>query len=293
MSKVFLGKGKWITSLGGIYAVSFSSSCENKNKYLCDVLVVGGGVVGTAISHCLKKEAACNGIDVSVTLLEKGICGGGASGLSAGTIWSAGKGAIRLDSAHLNLCHRSMSYYETLQKSGYDCGLVNSGNLILACTDDEVEHIRQEYSALVSTGHVAQYLKSPTAIREVEPKLSGGSALAALYTPLSGYLEPMQAVCSMKECASDAGVQIFETSGVKKIMTMNDPSSEKCFRIFLEDERIYETNHLVIAAGVACPDLLIPLGLQVCRRTSKHLLFNGVCTATGTCIWRDWNHVGI
>ena len=110
-----------------------AAECTDKPVRSYTVVVVGGGIVGTCIAHNLKQRYPKLAVDCklsgkvtieneafTVAVIEKSVCGGGASGLSAGTLWSAGHGDKNTSSSNvsLQLCATSMDYYQTIQNSG-------------------------------------------------------------------------------------------------------------------------------------------------------------------------------
>eukprot|EP01083_Nonionella_stella_P083522 231007_1 len=53
-----------------------------RNAENTDVLIIGGGIVGSSAAYCLTLQAP----DLNVTLIERNHIGSGASSLSAGTL---------------------------------------------------------------------------------------------------------------------------------------------------------------------------------------------------------------
>lgn len=268
------------------------SSTGNKKYY--DVLIVGGGIVGTSLAYEISKHNVNlpNGKPkISIALLEKDTCGSEASGMRADTIWCAGH-APHIIEPIAETCALSMDVYREVQESGHDCGLVESGNLILACNKKEAQHIHREYAFLERRGYVSEFLSNYSEIISKEPELSGTKAIAALYTPLSGYVEPMLATKAIASIATQNGVDIIENSNVDDIIInvqsnnavrgllppvtdtsyssslreqslKEDLSNISRYAVKLSNGQIYHCNHLVIAAGNNCEKLLKPLGIRI------------------------------
>lgn len=201
-------------------------------------------------------------------IFEKETFGCEASGLSAGTIWSAGHGDLTSASdASLELCAKSMDFYRDIQDKGYDCGLKRSGNLILGCNDEEAQYLLDEHNTLISNGYKSEFLSSVEAVIAQEAALKGGSAIAALYTENSGYVDPLQATHAIKEAAMDSGLYVYEYSRVVNIERLPGdimkPQFRQFWRVTTSDGTFIDAKHVVVAAGVWCPVLLFPLGIQV------------------------------
>src|SRR5579862_7837732 len=133
-----------------------------------DVLVVGGGIVGTAIAWRLAKDG------VSVTLLEKGEIGREAS-------WAAGG---MLTPVHLadyppalaDLCGASLALYEPLCReilaaSGVDPEYRTTG-LLMIVTDDGGEEAARELEVWKRERHQAVERLTKDQAIEAEPKLT-------------------------------------------------------------------------------------------------------------------------
>eukprot|EP00466_Bigelowiella_natans_P005361 jgi/Bigna1/75680/fgenesh1_pg.36_\ len=238
---------RWIRSCGprraslftavgiGIYGVSISSrdSLASEEKKECEVLVVGGGIVGASAALHVAQAQRERGQDVSVTLLEGGFIGSGASGLSAGTIWCGGEAATPtlIDV----LCAKTMQVLSQLQSlsdrnaspakdddtethnefeggqenNKFDCELVKSGALSIATTPEEVRYLREAFKAQKGRGLDVQLLDGTSAVQAVEPRLSS-RVLAAIHSPQSGHCNPGLSSIALADLAADLGAKIFE-----------------------------------------------------------------------------------
>jgi glycine/D-amino acid oxidase-like deaminating enzyme len=180
------------------------------------------------------------------------------------------------------ICAYSMDLYDHLESSGYECGLVKSGVITVACSPTEVSMLKSEHSALLQSGYTSEYLSNMSDIIRVEPALHGTSASAALHAPLGAYIDPMQATVSVANAAMDAGVAIHEHQDVKCIFrlgpfgTMDSSSSinagnsigesrfnHRRYGIVTTGGDLYTTSNVVVASGISLSDMLHGLGLHV------------------------------
>jgi hypothetical protein len=107
-----------------------------------DILIIGGGIAGTATACCLALSGH------EVTLLEQSELATEASGLNAGTIWATGWGHTPDLSSMLNM--GNLEVFKTLQLDlGYDLEFRQGGSLHAIQTEEEYAFARQEVRELL------------------------------------------------------------------------------------------------------------------------------------------------
>lgn len=140
-----------------------------------DLVVVGGGVVGTAIAYFAARSG------ISCTLLEKGVIGSGASNAASGVL-SPSPG----DGDYARLSRRSLELFHELSptlrdEGGVDIELEECGELILALDESDVialQGLRRQLSAL---GADARWIEADDLI-QMEPALNP-AVMGAIYEP--------------------------------------------------------------------------------------------------------------
>src|SRR2546429_1493810 len=146
-----------------------------------DILVIGGGIAGTATACYLAQSGR------QVILLERSELAAEASGLNAGTLWSTGWGYTPDLSSTLSM--GSLEIFKTLQLDlGYDIEFRQGGSLQAIQTEEEYAFARQEVQALLARGHQVELLDDRDA-RSIEPAL-GPRILGCLYYPHGGSANP-------------------------------------------------------------------------------------------------------
>ena len=140
-----------------------------------DVVVVGGGVVGTAVAYF----AARNG--VSCTLLERGTVGSGASDAASGVL-SPSPG----ESDYAKLGRRSLELFHELapvlrDESGVDIELEECGELVLALDEGDVIALQGLRRQLVALGADARWIESDDLL-QMEPAVNS-AVVGAIYEP--------------------------------------------------------------------------------------------------------------
>jgi glycerol-3-phosphate dehydrogenase len=178
-----------------------------------DVLIIGGGVGGTSIARELSRYEA------DVTLIEKGadVCGGSTKACCAivhpGAKWTPGTLAQRL-------IGESNRMIDRLAKD-LDVELKRPGEIILAFNQDEFEAlkvIKKQGEAIKAEG---LEIIGKTEIRRLEPNASP-KAIAALYKPTAGVVNPWELTFAFYENAKDNGVKMLMETEVIGIVPEND-----------------------------------------------------------------------
>src|SRR5712692_4898644 len=128
-----------------------------------DILVIGGGIAGTATACYLAQYGR------QVILLEQSELAAEASGLNAGMLWATGWGHTPDLSSTLSM--GSLEVFKTLQLDlGYDLEFRQSGSLQAIQTQEEYAFARQEVGELLARGHKVELLDDSDA-RRIEPAL--------------------------------------------------------------------------------------------------------------------------
>lgn len=166
-----------------------------------DVIVVGGGVIGTSVAYHLAAEG------LSVTLFERGELASQASGAAAGMLApiceSTGEGPF------FELAVRSLDHFPTLaprlrELSGIDPQYCPSGLLRVALSSEEAVQLRSQARRL---GHFGLEWLEPDSAREREPHVAG-SLYGALWSPREAHVYSPQMTRSFAYAASRLGARL-------------------------------------------------------------------------------------
>ncbi len=157
-----------------------------------DILVIGGGIAGTATACYLAQYGR------QVILLEQSELAAEASGLNAGTLWATGWGRTPDLSSTLGM--GSLEIFKTLQLDlGYDLEFRQSGSLQAIQTEEEYAFARRETRELLDGGHQVDLLNSRGAL-DIEPTLDP-RILGCLYYPHGGNANPVKTVLALASLA--------------------------------------------------------------------------------------------
>jgi 4-methylaminobutanoate oxidase (formaldehyde-forming) len=165
------------------------------------VVIVGGGVGGTAIAYHLAKLG-----ERDVILLDRNELTSGSTFHSAGLV-----GQLRGSVSLTRMMMDSVALYRTL-----DCGWTECGGIRLACTPEREQEVLRQV-AWARTFGLPLELISPEEAQHLFPLMVTDGVRCASYLPTDGYLDPSQLTYALAEGAREGGVRIFTHTRVSGI----------------------------------------------------------------------------
>jgi D-hydroxyproline dehydrogenase subunit beta len=166
-------------------------------KRSADVIVVGAGVVGSAVTYSLARRG------LRVCLVERGAIAGGTSSASAGHTTVQG----RVPGPSLDLALGAVRLLGELSKElPSDIEFVQSGGLILA--EDETEYRLLREFAAKQGAHVPLEFLEAEDVRRLEPHLTP-HVLGGTYCRLDGYVNPMALALALTRGAQALGAEVL------------------------------------------------------------------------------------
>ena len=170
-----------------------------------DVIVLGGGLMGTASAYFLARRGA------RVTLIDRNRIGTGATVASFGNIRRTGRHLSQLP-----LAHRSLRLWGEAEKMlGRDVEFRATGHIRLIFDEDSLADMRA-YARAARPGGLELDELGPREIRARFPGL-GPEAIAASFSPQDGSGNPRLIAPAFAEAARKLGVQIVEDAEVDTI----------------------------------------------------------------------------
>lgn len=229
-----------------------------------DVVVVGGGLLGCAVSYYLAKAG------VEVTLLERGELNREASGVNAGSFHfqialhqlsatTTQKDEQRLlDEVRLQL-EAATLWGELEDELRFNLGVHTTGGLMVAETSEELQVLRDKQRIESRAGLETQVMTG-TEMREFAPYLSP-NLTGISYCPQEGHANPLVVAPSYAFRANQNGAEIRTNCEVTGI-DVSDNSAIHSFTVHTS-RGIVKCRRIVDAAGAWTGGLAALVGLRL------------------------------
>ncbi len=199
-----------------------------------DVLILGGGIMGTSIAYHLAEAGVRN-----VVLIERNALGSGSSAKPLG-----GVRATFSDPGNIILGQRSLEAYERFgEKFRTDIGLRQVGYLFLCRNEAEAIQIEDSTHVQNRLGGSSRMV-SPQEAKEINPFLEPGALMAASYSPRDGFAQPSRVVRAYAEAAGQLGVTICQDTEV-----LNIDATGGAVRSVYTNRGTIRTSTVICAAG--------------------------------------------
>ncbi len=199
-----------------------------------EVVVVGGGVMGTSIAFHLAEAGMRD-----VVLLERDTLGSGSSAKPFG-----GVRATFSDPGNVLLGQRSLETYERFaERFSTDIGLRQVGYLFLCRSDAEVASVEASTALQQSLGASGRMITPAEAV-ELNPLVAKDVLVGASFSPRDGYAEPAKVVAAYATALDALDGQVHDGTTVTGVETASG-----AVRAVHTDRGTIRTEAVVCAAG--------------------------------------------
>lgn len=218
-----------------------------------DVLVLGGGLVGSAVAYGLAREGA------RVTVLDEDDGSLRASRGNFGLVWIQGKGYGLSPYARWSrssATHWPMLAAVLLEESGVDVALRQPGGFHFCFSDDELAERHKRLSTLqAELGDYPYQMLDAAEVRARIPQI-GPDVLGASYTPMDGHVNPLKFLRALHTAMQARGVRLVPGEQAQRIEPQGDG--------FIVHGRrgTYRAARTVLAAGLGNRTLAPFVGLN-------------------------------
>jgi 4-methylaminobutanoate oxidase (formaldehyde-forming) len=211
------------------------------------IVIVGGGVGGTAIAYHLAQLG-----EQDVVLLERSELTSGSTFHSAGLV-----GQLRSSLPLTRMMMDSVELYRTL-----DCGWVECGGIRLACTEEREQEVLRQV-AWARTFGLPLELISPEQAKELFPLMDTAGVRCGSYLETDGYLDPSLLTTALAEGARSGGAQIFTNTRVTAIDVEDGGQQQRRVRGVQTEWGPIEAEVVVNAGGMYAAEIGRMAGVRV------------------------------
>lgn len=199
-----------------------------------EVVVIGGGVIGTSIAYHLAREGA------EVMIVEADDLASGASGACDGFLFLQSK----QPGTHLELARESLALYPELADDlDVDIEYNRCGSLVLARTADELKALKAGVKKMKTAGLDVEMV-TEAELKKLAPAISEGVKGASLCKD-DAQVNPTLLTLGLAKKAGDLGSTILINCKVENIVIMNERVRELRTSV-----GSIHTRKVVCAAGV-------------------------------------------
>lgn len=213
-----------------------------------DVIVVGCGVIGSAVAYYLSKAG------LSVTVVERGDAASGTSSACDGNVLVTDK----MPGFDSQMTFESQKLYDTLEHElGYDFEYRRLGST-LAVEDEAQEPVARDWARRQSEAGVPmRYLEGKT-VHEDEPRLAR-DIIGLVECMSDSSLDPMAVVFGFTEAAKRMGAVVKLHTEVRSVLR---GTSGEVTGVDTSDGPLHAPR-VVLAAGVWTPMVAATVGVEV------------------------------
>ncbi len=216
-----------------------------KNRY--DVIIIGGGVIGTSIAFHLAKRGK------HVVLIEKNDLAVGASGSCDQQIILQSKNP----GVHLKLALISAELYQDIEKElDHDIEYKHSGGMILIETQEEMQVMQDFVERQRQTGLQVNILSRKDAVK-LQPGLAE-HIVGSTYSPQDAEVNPMEVTLAFAKAAKKLGAEVLLENEVTGLI-LNGNIVEGV----ITEKGTFHAETVINAAGAWAPEIGRMAGLNI------------------------------
>ena len=168
-----------------------------------DVVIIGGGIVGSSIAYHLTANGCRN-----VLVIERESAQGkGSTGKSMGGVRAQFSTPVSIQ-----MSLYSIPFYASFEERlGHPCDYRPQGYLFCATTDQHMAYLRTNYAQQVRMGLKDVRLMAGEEIRNLFPQLRADDIIGGSFCSSDGFVDPYSAMNGFMTWAADHGAALWRT----------------------------------------------------------------------------------
>jgi sarcosine oxidase subunit beta len=177
--------------------------------HTADVVLIGGGIVGSSIAYHLVA-AGCKNV---LVLERESAQGKGSTGKSMGGVRAQFSTPV-----NIQMSLYSIPFYASFEERlGYPCDYRPQGYLFCATSDKHLAYLRANYEKQVAMGLKNIRLVAGEEIRSMFPQMRGDDIVGGSFCSTDGFVDPYSAMIGFMTWASDHGATLWKNATVQSI----------------------------------------------------------------------------
>ncbi|MFZ0290665.1 MAG: FAD-dependent oxidoreductase [Candidatus Sulfotelmatobacter sp.] len=174
--------------------------------HTADVVIVGGGIVGSSIAYHLT-ESGCRKI---LVIERESAQGKGSTGKSMGGVRAQFSTPVSIQ-----MSLYSIPFYANFEEHlGYPCDYRPQGYLFCATTAQQMAYLRTNYAQQLKMGLKNVRLMQGDEIGSMFPQLRADDIVGGSFCSTDGFVDPYSAMTGFMTCAADRGATLWKNTVV-------------------------------------------------------------------------------
>jgi sarcosine oxidase subunit beta len=218
-----------------------------------DVVIIGGGIVGSSIAYHLVAAGCKN-----VLVLERETTQGkGSTGKSMGGVRAQFSTPV-----NIQMSLYSIPFYASFEERlGYPCDYRPQGYLFCATNEKHMAYLRANYNQQIAMGLKNVRLVAGDEIRNQFPQLRADDIIGGSFCSTDGFVDPYSAMIGYMTWASDHGARLWKNASVTGI-TRNLTSGGGSFEVATTRDTV-STRTVVNCAGAWAASIAKMVGINL------------------------------
>jgi sarcosine oxidase, subunit beta len=179
-----------------------------------DVVIVGGGIVGSSIAYHLAASGCRN-----ILVIEReSTQGKGSTGKSMGGVRAQFSTPVSIQ-----MSLYSIAFYAKFEENlGYPCDYRPQGYLFCATSDIQMAYLRTNHTLQVKMGLKDVRLLAAHEIRNMFPQLRADDIVGGSFCSTDGFVDPYSAMIGFMTCAANHGTTLWKNTAVTALTRDQD-----------------------------------------------------------------------